>query len=592
MHLLSLTLNGRYKGLKNQTFNFENADDHIIALIGLNGSGKSQLLELIAECFAYIERLQRHDFKNKGHLGFDFTVSYSMSGYVNQAPFSRTEVFGNKLNIAEGFTDPTFKIIVKDNKVESIVVKSSEGAMEIGIESLPLPHIVGYSSGLNENLQRPFLKNANQLFKALRARAKYHKEKRKIEMAYESRNNDSELAYNIYLSNKKELIDKFLCNHSYLFDLDAAENTDDDLALPETATHPSNLVYLDYDSAQFAVAFINFEYQALVTQHFQSNKDLLNFTFTTPTSLTLGFDFTQPNVADEVVDDIKSFIRLAETGRGTTQYLGQKTTTEEYDYYELDFLKGIIELDLTKLAEDSRLSAFGTLNPFRLFERLYKVQQLGIKNIRAHDRKLLEKDRFLGTVKKPLKVKLPLMAKSLELKNSGIDLVAYEELSDGESQLLQILAVIKLYSYENTLFLLDEPETHLNPAWRTSFHSYLINALREKNGETKSQALLSTHSPFMVSSLKRNNVYQFRRSDDGLIDMKVAQNETYGASFDVLIKEYFDLQSLISQTVVEDIKAHLPKNNLPEERIAALAWVTDNIGESMEKAYLLRKLQD
>lgn len=585
MRLLSLVLNGQYKGLKDQTFSFENADDHVIAFIGLNGSGKSQLLELIAECFAYLERLQRYDFKDKGHLGFDFTLSYSMSGYVNQAPFRRTELLGHKIAMTEGFTDPTFSVIKKGNKVESINVKSSESTMAIGIESLPLPHIVGYSSGLNENLQRPFLKNANQLFKALRARAKYHKEKRKIEMAYESRNNDSELAFNIYLKNKKELVDKFRRNHAYLFDFDAAKYTDDDLALPETANHPSNLVYLDYDSAQFAVAFIDFEYRSLITQHSQSKKDRSNLTFTTPTSLTLEFDFTQPNVADEVVDDIKSFLRLAETGNGMTQYLGKKTTPEEYNYYELDFLKGIIELDITKLAKESRFSMFGELNPFRLFERLYKVQQLGIKNIRAHDRKLLEKDGFLGTVKKPLKVKLPLMAKSLELKNSGIDSVAYEELSDGESQLLQILAVIKLYTHENTLFLLDEPETHLNPAWRTSFHSYLSSALKGKNGETKSQALLSTHSPFMVSSLKRNNVYQFRRSDDGLIDMKVAQNETYGASFDVLIKDLFDLRSLISQSVIDEIREQLKQGD-----DNAREWIEENLGLSAEKAYLIRKL--
>lgn len=177
------------------------------------------------------------------------------------------------------------------------------------------------------------------------------------------------------------------------------------------------------------------------------------------------------------------------------------------------------------------------------------------------------------------------MAKSLELKNSGIDSVAYEELSDGESQLLQILAVIKLYTHENTLFLLDEPETHLNPAWRTSFHSYLTNALRGKNGKTKSQALLSTHSPFMVSSLKRNNVYQFRRSDDGLIDMKVAQNETYGASFDVLIKDLFDLRSLISQSVIDEIREQLKQGDNQ-----AKEWIEANLGLSAEKAYLIRKL--
>lgn len=57
MRLLSLTLDGQYKGLKNQVFDFSETSGNIIALIGLNGSGKSQLLELISETFAYLERL-------------------------------------------------------------------------------------------------------------------------------------------------------------------------------------------------------------------------------------------------------------------------------------------------------------------------------------------------------------------------------------------------------------------------------------------------------------------------------------------------------------------------------------------------------
>lgn len=585
MRLLSLSLNGQYKGLKDQTFSFDATQGNIIAFIGLNGSGKSQLLELIAECFAYLERLQRSDFKNKAHLEFDFTLVYSMAGYCNQAPHDRTEVFGNKINIAEGFNDPKLKVEVKDNKVESIDVEQLDRTTQIGIESLPLPHIVGYSSGLNENLQRAFLKNANQLFKALRARARYHKEKQKIDLFYEQYHNDSKSAFNIYIKSKKNLISKFKRNHPYLFDIDAAEHTDDELELPETTTHPSNLIYLDYDSAQFAVAFIDFEYQSTSPQNSQNNDDRSSLTYTTPISLELELDFTQPHVADEAVENIRSFIHLANSENGTTKYFGNRTTPEEYEYYELDFLKGTITLDLINLAKKSKFSAFGTHNPFRLFERLYKMQQLGIKKINTYDRNQLDKNGFFGAVKKPLKVKLPLMAKCLMLKSDKYDAVTYEELSDGESQLLQIIAILKLYSHENTLFLLDEPETHLNPAWRTSFHSYLTRALNSKREEPKSQVLLSTHSPFMVSSLKRNNVYQFRRDDNGLINMKVAQNETYGASFDVLIKDLFELRSLISQSVIDDIREQLKQGDSH-----AKDWIEQNLGLSAEKAYLIRKL--
>ena len=583
MRLLSLTLEGQYKGLKDQTFIFEDADDNVIAFIGLNGSGKSQLLELIAECFAYLERLQRTDFKNKGHLGFDFSLVYSMSGYVNAASSAHAEVFGEKLRVADGFTDPKFSVSVNGGDVQPIDVEQADQSIKIGLEQLPLPHIVGYSSGLNENLQRPFLKNANQLFKALKARARYHKEKRTLDLAYENNLNNSESAFNQFTKNKIDLLKRYQRNHSYLFDFDSASYVEDEIELPETITQPSNLIYLDYDSAQLVVAFIDFEYQSFYAQDLAKKNKLYKLSYSKPTLLLLEFDFTQPYIADEVVENVRSFIRLA--GAGNVEYQGRKTTSEEFEYYELDALKGTISLDLSRLADDSRLSTNGVLNPFRLFERLYKTQQLSLKNISAHDRYQLDRNYFFGTVKKPLRVKLALAAKRLMLEGDNLTSVAFEELSDGESQLLQILAILKLYSQENTLFLLDEPETHLNPAWRTSFHKYVSDALNAGNKGTKSQVFLSTHSPFMVSSLKRQNVYQFRRDDNGLIQMNMAQNETYGASFDVLIKELFGLRSLISQSVIDEIRVQLEKGDEHAKK-----WIKKNLGLSAERAYLIRKL--
>ena len=583
MRLLSLTLDGQYKGLKDQTFNFEDSDDNVIAFIGLNGSGKSQLLELIAECFAYLERLQRIDFKNKGHLGFDFTLIYSLSGYVNAAPSARAEVFGRKLRVAEGFTEPKFSVSVKGDDVQPIDVEQADGSIKIDLEQLPLPHIVGYSSGLNENLQRPFLKNANQLFKALKARARYHKEKRALDLSYENNRNDSESAFNQFRKNKIDLLKRYQRNHPYLFNFEVADYVEDEIELPETVTQPSNLVYLDYDSAQLVVSFIDFEYESFFVQDLAKKNSQYRLLYSTPTLLILEFDFTQPYVSDEVVESVSSFIQLA--GAENVEYQGRKTTSEEFEYYELDALKGTIGLDLSQLADDSRLSTHGVLNPFRLFERLYKTQQLGLKNISAHDRYQLDRNYFFGTVKKPLKVKLALAAKRLMLEGDNLTSVAFEELSDGESQLLQILAILKLYSQENTLFLLDEPETHLNPAWRTSFHKYVSDALNAGNKGTKSQVFLSTHSPFMVSSLKCQNVYQFRRDDNGFIRMNMVQNETYGASFDVLIKELFGLRSLISQSVIEEIRKQLEQG---EQH--AKVWIENNLGLSAERAYMIRKL--
>ena len=102
------------------------------------------------------------------------------------------------------------------------------------------------------------------------------------------------------------------------------------------------------------------------------------------------------------------------------------------------------------------------------------------------------------------------------------------------------------------------------------------------------QLLLSTHSPFLISSLQRDDVYKFECLEDEGIRMYPAGSQTFGASFETLIKQFFGLKSLISQTAIEEIKRHIDSGNREETR----DWIEQNLGDSMEKAYLLRKLRD
>jgi hypothetical protein len=91
----------------------------------------------------------------------------------------------------------------------------------------------------------------------------------------------------------------------------------------------------------------------------------------------------------------------------------------------------------------------------------------------------------------------------------------------------------------------------------------------------------------MISSLKRENVYKFERESNGLISMGMAQSNTYGASFDVLIKDLFELKSLISHSVIDDIR-----EKLKEGDEVARVWIEQNLGLSPERSYLLKKLED
>nr|WP_250156234.1 AAA family ATPase [Vibrio alginolyticus] len=252
----------------------------------------------------------------------------------------------------------------------------------------------------------------------------------------------------------------------------------------------------------------------------------------------------------------------------------------------MNYLSGLITLNLDDPDIKEQLNDASYGEPAAFFRRLYKLQQLGVKSWLGVTRQKLRRDNFDGTVKKPLKTKLPLSVERLVLADGSGRKVCLDDLSDGEAQLIEVLATARIFSPERTLFLFDEPETHLNPSWRTYFHSHLSKAMvLSDNDEAQAQVFLSTHSPFMVSSLKREDVLFFERDDDGLIQMEPVGSQTYGASFEVLIKKHFGLQSLISQTVIEEIREQLKQGDAQ-----ALEWINEHLGMSPEKAYLVRKL--
>ncbi|MEZ9469343.1 AAA family ATPase [Vibrio lentus] len=571
MKLLSLKLNGQYKGLKDQYFDFSRTQGNIVALIGLNGSGKSQLLEVIAEAFAFLERKQRTDFRVKTPLGFGFELVYQLGGVANHSAGSPAMVCGNPLAVTGGIHNPKFKVTLdQKSKDPKTFIWKQEEWQEISLVGLELPYVVGYSSGQNENLQRSFMKNAVQYFEVQRIRLERRKE----------------LSGTLEDFQYAEVNRKYLDNHPHIFSPTDGEAFEQDgyLSLREADTPISRAIYLDYDSAGLMLACL----AVLPTDDVEG---LLNeVTFKYPTLITFQYDFRGGVAEEDAIRDIQMLMRIA--GEDNFQSIGRAATEEQYNLYELDYLAGHITLDLTdeNVIGDLREANYG--DPLTLFRRLYKLQQLGVKNWQYTSRLQLQKDCFLGTIKKPLKTKLPLSITELVLSDGNGRAVCLDDLSDGEAQLIEVLATVRIFSPERTLFLFDEPETHLNPSWRTYFHSHLLKAMMiADNVEAQAQVFLSTHSPFMVSSLTKEDVLFFKRGENGSIQMTPVDSQTYGASFEVLIKQHFGLRSLISQTVIEAVKEYLPMDERPESLAAAREWIEENLGDSMEKAYLLRKLQ-
>jgi len=137
--------------------------------------------------------------------------------------------------------------------------------------------------------------------------------------------------------------------------------------------------------------------------------------------------------------------------------------------------------------------------------------------------------------------------------------VSFTQLSEGELQMLTVLGLMRITREDHCLFLLDEPDTHLNPIWKLRYFDDIERVLdREAGGslldnigpgspdrEVQSQVLITTHDPMMVGSLKREQVHILRRQDQGtLVDTPDVHPQGMGVT-GLLKSELFGLKSTL-----------------------------------------------
>jgi hypothetical protein len=126
----------------------------------------------------------------------------------------------------------------------------------------------------------------------------------------------------------------------------------------------------------------------------------------------------------------------------------------------------------------------------------------------------------------------------------------YDRLSDGEHQLMQVIGSMIMFDHKQSLFILDEPESHFNPEWRMEF----IELINKYVNLEDLDLIISTHSPFILSACKSERVLDFKKDASGNVTVNPVDVETYGASFDSLLTSVFDLDVLISKKPLDEIE--------------------------------------
>lgn len=147
----------------------------------------------------------------------------------------------------------------------------------------------------------------------------------------------------------------------------------------------------------------------------------------------------------------------------------------------------------------------------------------------------------------------------VKVKKQNIDgHITFKELSEGEQQLLTVLGLMRFTKDEDTLFLLDEPDTHLNPLWKWKY----MNLMEEVVDTDKtSQVIMTTHDPLVIGGLTRQEIRMFKSDIINVNEGEVSTIQTFMPDFDpkgvgvagILTSEFFNLPSSMDEESFNDL---------------------------------------
>ena len=468
MKLLRLKIGQQYRSLKNFTYDLKNkkieySDNEPICVVGLNGSGKSNIIEALSEIFCFLD-LYHLNYKKTQQWArlspLSFELEYLLSDSNNKKKHIKIESIKYK-------TPELYQIDEYDN------------LLELPLRNLGkyLPNrVIGYSSGQNEIINAPYLRNQG-----------FYSEEVKASL--------------------------------------------DDIIEISDIQHTKS-VFMDYDSS------------ALIL--------LSNWLFLPKTQLKIFNKFLR-------VDDILSFRVLINLDKGKIKLTNELKNTvsklvkcglisennEKDQNWKIDFI-----------GNSATRKAFKEIfkTPLLFFTSIYKLNLLNALSLKSSERdfyiskklkdNLFEKPPFASKEDKvfiidQLKLKISSPKKEIE----------YLSISDGEHQFLQIIGTMLLFNETNNLFLLDEPESHFNPKWRSHF----VKILNEVSQDKEQEFVISTHSPYVVSGCRSENVIKFVREGENIVYSR-PKRETFGNSFEALLRDLFEVDSFISQSTKIKLK--------------------------------------
>ncbi|WP_428847936.1 N-6 DNA methylase [Shewanella chilikensis] len=130
--------------------------------------------------------------------------------------------------------------------------------------------------------------------------------------------------------------------------------------------------------------------------------------------------------------------------------------------------------------------------------------------------------------------------------SSSKEPLTFRELSEGEQQLLTVLGLLKFTGGKDSLFLLDEPDSHLNPSWAVKYLKFLSEFV--PNHET-SHLLMVTHHPLAIAELKKEQVQVMWRDSSLQVYAQEPEESPRGMGYGgILTSDMFGLRTTLDNS--------------------------------------------
>ena len=235
---------------------------------------------------------------------------------------------------------------------------------------------------------------------------------------------------------------------------------------------------------------------------------------------------------------------------------------------------------------------------FKAFFEWFRERENIENELFRQDKEHFKPDYQLQAVRQALETALPeygnLRIKrrptQVVLMNKGDEEFRFDQLSDGEKCYITLIADLARRMAMVTsphqdplqtagIVLIDEVDLHLHPAWQQTVVDNLTRTF------PNIQFFITTHSPFVVSSVKTNEDRKVFVLDNGKIEEM--GDELYGATVDSVLLRAFDLKTLRNNKVqqhIDKVWSSLANNKQTDENYnEAMEWLNNNLSPADEE---------